>query len=58
MVRSVKSVKFCYEPTPQKKKILETFREMVNETIRRYLEKHIPGRLGLKVRIYKELQEV
>lgn len=55
--RSVISVKFCYQPTPQTVEFLQTFRMMVNHAIRVCLEERIRGRLTLRNRIYREFRE-
>jgi len=56
-VKAVKSVKFSYTPTPLTKRLLETFRDMVNDAIRICLAEDTRGRLKLRDRIYKEFQE-
>ena len=56
-VRVVKGVKFAYPATPQSRELLSTFRDMVNEAIRICLAENIKGRLKLRDRIYKDLQE-
>ena len=52
-----KGVKFAYSPTSLTLKLLSTFRGMVNDAIRICLAENIKGRLKLRNRIYKELQE-
>jgi len=55
-VKSVKSVKFAYAPTPQTRELLETFRMMVNHAIHIALTENVRGRLNLRNRIYREFQ--
>src|SRR5438046_3202354 len=56
-VKAVKGVKFSYQPTAQTRELLSIFRDMVNDAIRICLAETIKGRLKLRDRIYKELQE-
>lgn len=56
-MKSVKAVRFAYKPTEQTRELLATFRMMVNDAIRIALEEDVKGRLKLRNRIYKELQE-
>ena len=55
--KAVKSVKFSCTSTPLTRKLLETFRDMVNDAIRICLAEGIKGRLRLRDRIYKDFQE-
>jgi predicted nucleotidyltransferase len=56
-VKAVKGVNFAYQATRQTRELLSTFRDMVNDAIRICLEEDIKGRLKLRDRVYKELQE-
>jgi len=56
-VKAVKGVKFVYQPTPHTRELLSIFKDMVNDAIRTCLAERIRGRLKLRDRIYKELQE-
>jgi putative transposase len=56
-VRAVKAVRFSYRQTSRTRELLETFRAMINDAIRICLTEHIKGRLNLRNRVYKELQE-
>jgi putative transposase len=56
-VKSTKSVKFSYTQTPQTRRLLEVFRDMVNEAICICLRENIVGRYKLRNRIYKVFQE-
>ena len=56
-MKAVKGVKFAYEPTPQTRELLSTFRDMVNDAIRICLAENIRGRLKVRDRINKELQQ-
>ena len=56
-MNAVKGVKFRYQPTPETRELLSTFRDMVNDAIRICLDENIWGRLRLRDRIYKELKE-
>ncbi len=56
-MKATKGVKFGYQPTPQTRELLSTFREMVNDAIRICLTENVRGRLRLRDRIYKQLQE-
>jgi len=53
----VKSVRFDYTPNQLTLKLLETFREMVNDAIKICLQEGIRGRFKLRNRIYKEFRE-
>ena len=55
--KAVKGIKFAYEPTPQSRELLSTFRDMVNDAIRICLDEKIEGRLNLRNRIYREFQD-
>jgi putative transposase len=54
---AVKGVKFAYQPTPQTRELLSTFKDMVNDAIRTCLAENVRGRLKLRDRIYEEFQE-
>src|SRR6267143_2691919 len=56
-MKAIKGVKFGYRSTPQTLDLLSAFREMVNDAIRICLAEHIRGRLNLRKRLYKEIQE-
>jgi putative transposase len=56
-VKAVKGVKFTYPRTPQTQELLSTFRDMVNDAIRICIAENIKGRLNLRDRIYKDVQE-
>jgi putative transposase len=56
-VKAVKGVKFGYQQTPKTKELLTAFRDMVNDAIRICLTENIKGRLKLRDRIYRELQD-
>jgi IS605 OrfB family transposase len=56
-MKAIKGVKFGYRSTPQTLDLLSAFREMVNDAIRICLAEHIRGRLNLRDRLYKEIQE-
>jgi putative transposase len=56
-VKAAKGVKFSYHSTPHTLDLLSTFRDMVNDAIRICLAESINGRLKLRDRIYRELQE-
>jgi putative transposase len=56
-MKSVKAVRFAYEPTPETKALLETFRMMVNHAIKIGLDENIRGRLNLRNRIYREFRK-
>jgi IS605 OrfB family transposase len=56
-MRSVKAIRFSYEPTAQTTEILETFRMMVNHAIQIALNENIKGRLNLRNRVYREFRE-
>ena len=56
-IKAVRAVKFYYTSTPLIRELLETFREMVNDSIRICLQESINGRLRLRDRIYKEFKE-
>ena len=55
-MKTVKAVKFAYQPTSRTREALLTFRNMVNEAIRICLAEKINGRLKLRDRIYTEFQ--
>jgi len=57
LVRGVKAVRFSYKPTCQSRELLETFRDMVNDAIRICLKEDLHGRLKVRDRLYKELQD-
>lgn len=48
IAKSVKAVRFGYEPTSETKGLLENFRAMVNDAIRICIEENINGRLKRK----------
>jgi len=56
-VKVAKGVRFAYQATPQTMELLFSFRKMVNEAIRICLDEKVRGRLKLRDRIYKELQQ-
>ncbi len=56
-MKAIKAVKFSYRPTPQTLELLSAFRDMVNEAIRICLDENIKGRLKLRDRMYKKVQE-
>jgi putative transposase len=56
-VKVVKGVKFGYQQTPKTEELLAAFRDMVNDAIRICLTENIKGRLKLRDRIYRELQD-
>ena len=56
-MKSVKAVKFAYEPTPETRELLRIFRMMVNHAIRIGLDEGIKGRFNLRNRIYREFRE-
>ena len=55
--KAVKAVRFRYRPTPLTMELLETFRGMVNDAIRICMDEGVRGRLKLRDRVYKELQD-
>jgi hypothetical protein len=55
-MRSVKAIRFSYEPIAQTMEILETFRMMVNDAIQISLNENIKGRLNLRNRVYREFR--
>lgn len=55
-MKTVKGVKFGYQPTPRTLELISKFRDMVNVAVRMCLAENIKGRLKLRNRIYKELQ--
>src|SRR2546427_1043270 len=57
VMKSVKTVSFCYKPTAQTREVLETFRMMVNHAIQIALEEKVKGRLNLRNRIYREFRQ-
>lgn len=56
-MKVLRPVKFAYQPTPQTRELLSTFRNMVNDAIRTCLAENIKGRLKLRDRIYRGIQE-
>jgi IS605 OrfB family transposase len=56
-MKAVKAVRFAYQPTSLTRELLFTFKDMVNDAIRVCIAEKIKGRLKLRDRIYKELQE-
>jgi IS605 OrfB family transposase len=56
-VKSVKAVRFSYNPTPETRELLRTFRMMVNHAIRIGLDENIKGRFKLRNRIYREFRQ-
>ena len=56
-MKVVRPVKFAYQQTPQTRELLCNFRHMINDAIRICLAENIRGRLKLRDRIYKEIQE-
>jgi putative transposase len=55
-VKSVKAVRFAYNPTPETRELLRTFRLMVNDAIRIGLNEKIKGRFKLRNRIYRKFR--
>src|SRR6267143_5515289 len=56
-MKAVKAVRFAYQPTSLTRELLFTFKDMVNDAIRVCIAEKIKGRLKLRDRIHKELQE-
>ena len=56
-MKAVKTVVFGYQANPQTRELLCAARDMINEAIRTCIAENIRGRLELRDRIYKEIQE-
>ena len=55
MTIAIKSVKQCFEPTPELLRIMEIFRQMVNDCIRIGLENNVSTRIKLTKLCYSQL---